>query len=324
MAENQSFISLVIPLYNEEEMLPILVAELEAFRQERPEVKEIVFINDGSTDATYQKAIELIEELEGYRLICFSRNFGHQFAVTAGLEITTGDAAIIMDADLQDPLEVAGKMIDTWKQGYDVVYGVRESREGESWFKKITAKLFYRIFKWFTDLDIPLDTGDFRLLSRAVIEKYKSITEQQPFVRGLITWLGFNQIGLPYHREKRKAGETKYPLSKMIRLASHAISSFSDKPLRIAVHSGIWVSILAVIGIIWVFYTRLILDVAVPGWASSLVIILFLGGVQMLFLGIIGLYISRIYSEVKQRPRYIISEIWNSEGQKPNTLDDNS
>ncbi|MBO6794314.1 MAG: glycosyltransferase family 2 protein [Balneolaceae bacterium] len=287
--------------------------EIEKFRAVRSEINEVVFINDGSSDNTKTLVLELTANLHGYVLLSFSRNFGHQMAVTAGLDIAKGNAAIIMDADLQDPLHVAGQMIDKWKNGFDVVYGIRDSREGETWFKRKTAKLFYRFFKWLTDLEIPLDTGDFRLISRPVIDAYKQLNEQQPFIRGLISWLGFNQKGIHYHREKRKAGKTKYPLAKMIKLASHAVTSFSDKPLRIATHLGLSVSFLAVIGIIWVFYARLILDTAVPGWASSLVIILFLGGVQMMFLGLIGVYLSRIYAEVKQRPRYVTDGIWRTE-----------
>ncbi|MCR9132301.1 MAG: glycosyltransferase family 2 protein [bacterium] len=321
MIESKKNVSLLIPLFNEEEVLPLLINEIEKFRVKRPEISEIIFINDGSSDQTAVKVLELTTSLEGYKLVSFSKNFGHQLAVTAGLDLVTTDAVIIMDADLQDPLEVAGKMIDEWKKGYDVVYGIRESREGETYFKRITAKAFYRFFKWLTDLDIPLDTGDFRLLSRPVIQAYQQLNEQQPFVRGLVSWLGFNQTGIHYHREKRKAGKTKYPLSKMLRLATHAVTSFSDKPLRIATHLGVSVSMLAVVGIIWVFYARLILDTAVPGWASSLVIILFLGGVQMLFLGLIGVYLSRIYAEVKQRPRYIIKDVWQS-GEKKKHISD--
>ena len=312
MPTNPETITLVIPLYNEEEMLPILIKELESFKQQRSEIKEIVFINDGSKDSTEKLAHALIQGIEGYKLISFSRNFGHQIAVTAGLDFVDSDAAIIMDADLQDPLEVVGQMIDKWREGYDVVYGIREERKGENIFKKATAKLFYRLFRWITDLDIPLDTGDFRLVSKKVIEAYKQVSEQQPFVRGLITWLGYNQVGIIYQRHSRVAGTTKYPLAKMTRLALNAITSFSDKPLRIATQVGTWLSILAFIGIIWVLFVRLFMDTAVPGWASSLLVILFLGGVQIIFLGVIGAYLIRIYAEVRQRPRYLVKDIWKS------------
>tara|TARA_Y100001935_G_scaffold238369_1_gene224820 strand:- start:179584 stop:180534 length:951 start_codon:yes stop_codon:yes gene_type:complete len=316
MAQSEKQVSLVIPLYNEEEMMPILIEKLEEFRSKNSVISEVIFINDGSRDKTEALVYELTSTLTGYHLINFSRNFGHQIAVTAGLDFVTTDAAIIMDADLQDPLDTAGKMIEKWQNGYDVVYGVRKERDGESVFKKATASLFYRFFKWITDLDIPLDTGDFRLLDKKVIKAYQSVSEQQPFVRGLITWLGYDQIGIEYHRESRKAGETKYPLKKMIRLALNAITSFSDKPLRIATQVGTILSILAFIGILWVFYVRLFMDTAVPGWASSLLITLFLGGVQILFLGIIGAYLARIYGEVRHRPRYLLKNSWKSDGTK--------
>ncbi|MEO1023253.1 MAG: glycosyltransferase family 2 protein, partial [Bacteroidota bacterium] len=188
-------VALVIPLYNEEEMFPILLEALDTFIAQNSIIKEVVLVNDGSKDKTEQVVLDLIQERSAFKLISFSRNFGHQIAVTAGLDYVEADAAVIMDADLQDPLDVVLKMIECWKEGYDVVYGVRKSRDGETWFKKYSAKWFYRFFRWITDLDIPLDTGDFRLVSRSVIGAYQQISEQQPFVRGLITWLGYNQIG---------------------------------------------------------------------------------------------------------------------------------
>ena len=207
---------------------------------------------------------------------------------------------------------MAGDMIEKWKQGYDVVYGIRELREGEGIFKKLTAKLFYRFFKWFTELDIPYDVGDFRLLSKPVIKSYQKITEHDPFVRGLITWLGYKQVGLQYKRESRKAGETKYPLTKMLKLAGNAISAFSDKPLRITIRFGMLFSVISFIGIFWVIYVRLFLEQAVSGWASTLFIVLFMGGIQLIFMGVLGIYTSRIYNEVRKRPRYLIENIWDS------------
>ncbi len=306
-------ITLLIPLYNEEEMLPLLVDELENFRKKRDENIDILFVNDGSKDATEELVKQLTSSISGYRVINFSRNFGHQIAVTAGLDYVEADAVIIMDADLQDPLYVAGEMIDKWKEGYDVVFGVRESREGESFFKKFTAKIFYRFFKWFTELDIPYDTGDFRLLSQPVIQAYQKVKEQNPFVRGLIAWLGYKQIGLQYKRESRKAGETKYPLKKMLKLAGNAISSFSNKPLKITIQFGMMVSVIAFLGIGWVIYVRLFLEQVVPGWASTLLIVLLIGGVQFIFMGVLGIYISKIFNEVRQRPRYLINDIWESD-----------
>jgi glycosyltransferase involved in cell wall biosynthesis len=313
MSTESSQVSLVIPLFNELEMLPFLVDEIEQFRKNRAEVTEVIFVDDGSSDGTGHKVQELTQNLAGYKLVNFPRNFGHQIAVTAGLDFVTTDASIIMDADLQDPLEVAAQMIDIWKEGYDVVYGIRSERTGESVFKKLTASLFYRFFKWITDLDIPMDTGDFRLISKPVIAAYQQVNEHQPFVRGLITWLGYNQIGVSYKRESRKAGKTKYPFRKMLKLAMNAITAFSDKPLRIAIQAGVATSVLAFAGMVWVLYGKLVLNATVAGWASTTLIVLFLGGVQMLFLGIIGIYMARIYAEVKRRPRYILKDLWTSD-----------
>lgn len=305
-------VSLVIPLYNEAEVVDILVDELEAFRASRSEVTEVVFVDDGSRDRTIDRIRKRTSELNGYTLVALSRNFGHQIAVTAGLEFVRTDAAIIMDADLQDPLDVAGRMIDRWKEGYDVVYGVRSEREGEGVLKKATAKLFYRGFRWITELDMPLDTGDFRLVSRDVIDAYGEIGEQDPFVRGLISWLGFEQVGITYERRARVAGRTKYPWRKMMNLAFKAVTSFSDRPLRLATKLGGLLSIIAFAGIIWVLFVRLFTESAVPGWASEVLAVLLLGGVQLVVLGIFGWYLARIYEEVKGRPRYVVKDVWET------------
>lgn len=305
-------VSLVIPLYNEEEVVDILVDELEAFRASRPEITEVVFIDDGSRDRTIGRVRERTSDLKGYTLVALSRNFGHQIAVTAGLEFVRTDAAIIMDADLQDPLEVAGRMIDRWREGYDVVYGVRSEREGEGVMKKATAKMFYRVFRWITELDMPLDTGDFRLVSRDVIDAYGEIGEHDPFVRGLISWLGFEQVGITYERRARVAGSTKYPWRKMMDLAFKAVTSFSDRPLRLATKLGGLLSLIAFAGIVWVLFVRLFTESAVPGWASEVLAVLLLGGVQLVVLGIFGWYLARIYEEVKGRPRYVVKEVWEA------------
>ncbi len=222
------------------------------------------------------------------------------------------DAAILLDADLQDPLEVAGGMIDRWREGFDVVYGVRAEREGETAFKKLTAALFYRFFRWATDLDLPLDTGDFRLMSRRAVEAYKTLGEQQPFVRGLVTWLGFHQTGLPYRRAARAAGETKYPLKKMLRFALTGLTAFSDKPLRMAAWLGFVTSALALGGIVWVLVVKFVLAQAVPGWASTVLPTFFFSGIELFFLGIVGLYLARVFDEVRGRPRYVVQEVWES------------
>jgi len=305
-------VSLVIPLYNEEEVVELLVDELEAFRSSREEVTEVVFVDDGSRDRTIKRVRERTSGLDGYTLVALSRNFGHQIAVTAGLEFVRTDAAIIMDADLQDPLEVAGRMIDRWREGYDVVYGVRSEREGEGLLKKATAKLFYRFFRWITELDMPLDTGDFRLVSRDVIDAYGEIGEHDPFVRGLISWLGFEQTGITYERRPRVAGRTKYPWRKMMDLAFKAVTSFSDRPLRLATKLGGLLSVIAFSGIIWVLFVRLFTESAVPGWASVVLALLLHGGVQLVVLLIFGWYLARIYEEVKGRPRYVVKEVWEA------------
>lgn len=305
-------VSLVIPLYNEEEVVDILVDELEAFRRSRMDITEVVFVDDGSRDRTIERVRERTSELDGYTLVALSRNFGHQIAVTAGLEFVRTDAAVIMDADLQDPLEVAGRMIDRWREGYDVVYGIRSEREGEGLLKKATAKLFYRFFRWITELDMPLDTGDFRLVSRDVIDAYGEIGEHDPFVRGLISWLGFEQTGITYERRARVAGRTKYPWRKMMDLAFKAVTSFSDRPLRLATKLGGLLSVIAFAGIVWVLFVRLFTESAVPGWASMVLAILALGGVQLVVLGIFGWYLARIYEEVKGRPRYVVKEVWET------------
>ena len=305
-------VSLVIPLFNEQDVVDILISELETFRQLRPEITEVVLVDDGSRDRTVELVRRRTESLAGYTLVRLSRNFGHQIAVTAGLEFVRTDAAIIMDADLQDPLEVAGRMIDRWQEGYDVVYGVRSEREGEGVLKRATAKMFYRFFRWITELDMPVDTGDFRLVSRDVIDAYGRISEHDPFVRGLVSWLGFDQIGITYERHARVAGSTKYPWRKMMDLAFKAVTSFSDRPLRLATKLGGLLSVIAFIGILWVLFVRLFTESAVPGWASEVLAILLLGGVQLVVLGIFGWYLARIYEEVKGRPRYVVKEVWEA------------
>ncbi len=310
-------VALVIPLYNEEEMLPLLLEALEAHRAAHPEIVRVIFVDDGSTDRTFERARAGASGRAGYTLVRFSRNFGHQVAITAGMHLVREDAAIVLDADLQDPLSVTPRMVALWREGYDVVYGVRAQREGETWFKLTTARLFYRLFRWMTELDMPLDAGDFRLVSRRVLDAYRQIGEQQPFVRGLISWLGFNQIGIPYERAARAAGSTKYPLVRMLRLAVNSLTSFSDKPLRLAVLLGLGSTAIAILGLIWVLVVKLILEGAVSGWASLIFVTLFFGGLQVLFLGIVGLYLDRVYQEVKGRPRYLVQEVWDSAAGSP-------
>lgn len=308
-------VAFIIPLYNEEAVLPLLVEALEAYRAEHPEVVQVVFIDDGSRDRTAALVRELTGSLDGYVLLAFSRNFGHQLAVTAGMEFVETDAAVIMDADLQDPLSVVTEMVEKWREGYDVVYGIRKHREGETLFKRTATKLFYRLFRHLSDTDAPLDTGDFRLVSRPVLDAFRQMQEQQPYVRGLISWIGFNQTGIEYTRPARAAGETKYPFRKLLKLATDGLFSFSDRPLRYAVRLGLLVSALSVLGLLWVLIDKYIIGVEVVGWASIVFALFFFGGLQLFFLGIVGAYLARVYEEVKARPRYLMRGTWTSEAQ---------
>lgn len=309
--QSRKTVAIVVPLYNEEAVVPLLIGEIESYRAAHPEVVEVVFVDDGSRDATAIRIRDLTEHKAGYRLLRFSRNFGHQIAITAGLEFVTADAAVIMDADLQDPFWVVTKMIEKWREGYDVVYGIREDREGETLFKRGATYLFYRFFEKMSDVEAPLDTGDFRLVSREVLNAYNALQERQPFVRGLIAWLGYNQIGVRYSRPARAAGRTKYPFGKLWRLATDGITSFSDKPLRYAVAIGMTIALGAVVGLVWVLVDKFLFGVPV-GWASLIFAAFFFGGVQLFFLGVVGAYLARVYEEVKGRPRYIMKEVWSS------------
>jgi len=307
-------VTLVIPLFNEEKVIPELIREIELFRENRSETISVLLIDDGSRDASNALIRTLTSRLSGYRVIRFSRNFGHQLAVTAGLQAVSADAAVIMDADLQDPLEVAGEMIDKWKQGFDVVYGIRKKRTGVSVVARLSYRLYYRLFSRLTDMDAPVDAGDFRLLSKRVIRAYREFNEQQPYVRGLIAWMGFDQIGVEYERPARFAGKSKYSWSKLFQLGFDGIASFSSKPLRYAVKLGLLLSALSVFGLIWALVEKLWLNTDLPGWASLVFIGFFFGGLQLFFLGVVGSYVARVYEEVKSRPRFIIQDSWISGG----------
>jgi dolichol-phosphate mannosyltransferase len=269
---------------------------------------ELVLINDGSTDRTP----ELIRKLHALdsrvHFIDFARNFGHQMAVTAGMDYAQGDAVILIDADLQDPPELILEMIKKWKEGYKVVYAVRSERKGETWFKLFTAKLFYRLIYRITDVIIPQDTGDFRLMDRQVVDTMKHMRERHRFIRGMTSWVGFPQTGVYYVREERFAGETNYPLRKMLKFASDAITSFSYLPLQLATYVGFTVAGLSGVGMLAVIIARLFGNQAFFGQATTLVMVLFLGGIQLISLGIIGEYLGRIYDEVKSRPLYVVNE----------------
>lgn len=300
--------SLVIPLYNEEEVIHETIKRVTAVMSNKEFEYEILFVNDGSKDKTEEIVKGYCKEDSHMKLISLSRNFGHQTAITAGMDHAGGDAIIVMDADLQDPPEVVLKMIDKFNEGYDVVYAIRAKRKGETFFKKFTAKVFYRFLKSMCDVDIPVDTGDFRLISRQVSDVLKSLTERNRYVRGLVSWVGFKQTGIYYEREERFAGETKYPLKKMLKLSVDGITSFSTKPLKLSEWVG---SIMAVIGFIYaivIIIQKIAGTNMQAGWASTIIAILIIGGIQLMMLGIAGEYIARIFDESKNRPLYIVKE----------------
>lgn len=305
-------VALIIPVYNEQVVVPTLVRAIEAFKTSYSVVKSVVFVDDGSTDNSVFEIQAATKGLRGYHIIQLSRNFGHQMAITAGIKWCTSDAAIIMDADLQDPLETAGKMIDKWLEGFDVVYGVRSSRNHVSAVQRISAHWYYRLFRSVAKIEAPLDTGDFRLISRRVMDAYNELPEQQPYVRGLISWLGFKQIGIPYERPGRIAGDTKYPFNRRMSLAINGLTSFSAKPLKMAVNIGFLVAFGSLLGLFWVLFTKYVVGTAITGWASLIFAAFFFGGLQLFFLGIVGTYVARVYEEVKQRPRYIVQDVWHS------------
>jgi dolichol-phosphate mannosyltransferase len=304
-----SLLSLVIPCYNEEEVIHETLKRLKAFCAEVVNLDvELIFVDDGSIDRTRQIIKDYAAEDSQIRLIGFARNFGHQIAVTAGIDAACGDAVVLIDADLQDPPEVVHEMIAKWREGYNVVYGTRTDRPGESKFKLATARSFYRILNKLSDVPIPLDTGDFRLMSRNVVDTLRSMPERDRFVRGMVSWVGFKQTALPYKRARRFAGESKYPLSKMLRFATDGILSFSTKPLQMSVGLGMLSAILSLAGIFYALGLRLFTNIWVEGWTALMIAVLFLGGVQLICVGILGEYIGRIYNEVKQRPLYVVQE----------------
>ncbi|MCB0177001.1 MAG: glycosyltransferase [Anaerolineae bacterium] len=300
--------SIIAPCWNEEKNLPVLYNRIKMVMDQTNDNWELVLINDGSRDNTVRIMHELHLADPSVRYIDFARNFGHQIAVTAGMDYARGDAAILIDADLQDPPELILEMIKKWQEGYEVVYAIRAARKGETWFKLFTAKLFYRLIYRITDIEIPLDTGDFRLMDRKVVDTLKQIKERHRFIRGLTSWVGFNQTGVTYVREERHAGETGYPFRKMLKFASDAITGFSYLPLQLATLLGFSIATLSGIGIVGVIIARIFGNQAFFGQATTLVMVLFLGGIQLISLGIIGEYLGRIYDEVKGRPLYVVNE----------------
>ena len=308
--------SIVVPVFNEEEVLGEFYKRLVSVMDSVQESYEIIFVNDGSKDRSLEIMKELHSKDKNVKIINFSRNFGHQIAITAGMDYSLGKAVMIIDADLQDPPELITEFIRKWKEGFEVVYGTREKRDGESIFKKITSSIFYRILEKITEIKIPVDAGDFRLIDIKVVNSLKEIREKSRFMRGLTTWTGFNQIGVLYKREKRFAGHTKYSLKKMLKFALDAVFSFSNFPLKIAGFFGFLVASLSFLYLVYILVLKMFTNVLIEGWASLIAVVLFLGGVQLICLGIIGEYIGRISEEVKRRPLYIIKEIINGDEKK--------
>ena len=300
--------SIVVPIFNEQAVLPVLLNRLDALMTSLDAPAEIVLVDDGSSDCSSIVLAARAKDDARYRYIRLSRNFGHQVAITAGMDAARGDAVIVMDADLQDPPEVIEQMIARWREGFDVVYARRLSREGESGFKRVTAALFYRLINRLSAVDIPADVGDFRLVDRKVVEAFKRMPEQDRYVRGMFAWLGFSQAEVPFHREARAAGETKYPLTRMIRFAVNGIVSFSDLPLRLAIWVGLVISVMAGGYGLYAIGLRLLGGHVVEGWTSTVVVISMLCGANMMMTGIVGLYVGRIYAEVKRRPLYVVDD----------------
>ena len=313
-------LSIVIPIYNESEVIAELhkrllhtVQLLNTQLGIASNELEFIFVNDGSTDNSLPQLLSLTQACPFYKVINFSRNFGHQKAVTAGLHHTKGQSVVIIDADLQDPPEFIIDLYKKQQEGFDVVYAKRKKRHGESMLKRLTAKLFYRLILKITEIDIPMDTGDFRIMGRNVVDVLNSMPESHRFIRGMVSWVGFRQTGLEYDRHERFAGQTKYPLKKMLRFAFDAITSFSTLPLKLLIYIGFITSFLGFTGVCYIVYIKYFTDLTITGWSSIMVTILLLGGVQLITLGIMGEYIGRLSEESKKRPLYIIEKIYTKE-----------
>ncbi|MBN1202764.1 MAG: glycosyltransferase family 2 protein [Anaerolineae bacterium] len=304
-------ITIVAPVYNEEPIINEFYRRMSDVMDASGEVWELVLVNDGSFDRSAELMQALHERDPRVRVVSFARNFGHQNAVTAGMDYARGDAVVIIDADLQDPPEVIPQMIEKWREGCDVVYAVRAERKGESWFKRMSAKLFYRLIYRITDVDIPLDTGDFRLMDRRVVDALNVMREHNRFIRGMTSWVGFRQAGISYVRQERYAGQTKYPLRKMLRFALDAITGFSYFPLQVTIYASLVLALIAVLSVPVVAFLRLATGESVfEGQATTLIVVLLMSSFQLFFFFIMGQYIARVYDEVRHRPLYIVSEVW--------------
>ena len=303
--------SLVVPAHDEEAVVLELASRLAKVMDMLDGSAEAILVDDGSHDRTYELMQQVARDDARFRLVRLSRNFGHQIALTAGVDLAAGDAVIVLDADLQDPPEVILELTQRWREGYDVVYAVREEREGETRFKRATAAFFYRAFNRISDVQVPVDVGDFRLVDRRAIDVFLSMRESNRFVRGMFSWIGFKQTGVPYRRHERTAGVTKYPFRKMMRFATIGLISFSSSPLRAVLNLGFCVSLGSFLVGMFAVFVKVSGAFSVPGWASILVVITFIGGVQLVMLGVIGEYIGDIHTEVKRRPLYVVSELEN-------------
>lgn len=319
----RSLISYVLPVYNEQDGIAAFHSELTAALAERPDLDfELVYVNDGSSDGSLAILKGLAESDARVRVVDFARNFGHQIAITAGLDVAEGDAVIVMDTDLQDPPRVSLELVDAWREGADIVHARRRSRQDKA-FKRATAHLYYRILRSSTDVDIPLDTGDFRLLDRKVADELRKYRERSRFVRGIVASMGYSQTEVAFDRDERFAGETKYPLRKMARLAVDGMTSFSTTPLKMITRLGFVVLVLSLLGILYALAMKFFRpDITVSGWTMLMVVVLFLGGTQMLSLGVIGAYIGRIYSEAQGRPLYLVREVIGSDRKGEAGVDD--
>jgi dolichol-phosphate mannosyltransferase len=301
--------SIVIPVHNEQEVLPLLCERLVDLMGRLDGDAEVVFVDDGSTDASYPLLEAKRRVDDRFKIVHLARNFGHQIAITAGMDLASGRAVVVMDADLQDPPEVVLEMAEKWRQGYEIVYGLRTDRSTDSWFKRTSAKLFYRLLSRLSDVDIPAEVGDFRLVDRRAIEAFKAMREGSRYVRGMFAWMGFKQIGVPYARQERPAGTTKYPIRKMVRLAADGVVGFSRAPLRLVLQGGLLVAAGSVVFAVAAVGLHLSGLYLVPGWASVAVAVTFLGGVQLAVMGMIGQYLGRTYEEALGRPLYVVSAL---------------
>lgn len=307
-------ISAIIPSYNEQENVGLMYERMSNVLSKISDDYEIIYVNDCSRDETLLRIKALAEKDNHVKYVSFSRNFGHQIAVSAGLDVCQGDAVVIIDGDLQDPPELIEQMYERYKEGYKVVYARRTSRDGETWFKKFTAKMFYRILASMTSIDIPVDVGDFRLIDKVIVQHLRNMPEKSKYIRGQISWIGYKQTFVDYHRDARIYGRTNYPLKKMLRFALDGITAFSDKPLKIASGLGIFSAIVSLLALVYALVSHFCFNNTITGWTSLILSVLFIGGVQLITIGIIGEYIARINNDVRNRPLYIVEES-NAEAQ---------